>query len=99
MDSRGAPKVGGGHTLDERANLRINSGTPTLGPAAPSPVPARCHRITVAGLTMISDSFQRADRRESSTQSLRSTLVSRGRLTERFRTPSWWRSARISAAN
>ena len=41
MDSRGAPKVSGGHTLDERANFRINSGTPTLGPAAPSPVPAK----------------------------------------------------------
>ena len=31
--------------------------------------PARCHLITVAGLTMTSDSFQRAQVRESNTQS------------------------------
>jgi hypothetical protein len=41
VNSRGTPKVSGGHTLDERANLWIYSGTPTLGPATPSPVPAK----------------------------------------------------------
>ena len=61
--------------------------------------PARCHLMTVAGLTMISASFQRAQVRESSTQRPRSTLVNRGRLTDRWRTPSWWRRARISTAS
>ena len=46
-----------------------------------------------------SASVQLAHRRESSTQSPRSALVSRGRLTERFRTPSWCRSARFSMAS
>ena len=50
-------------------------------------------------LTMISASFQRAQVRESNTQSPRSALVSRGRLAERCRTPSWWRRARISMAD
>jgi hypothetical protein len=36
--------------------------------------------------------------RDSSTQRPQSTLLSRGRLTERLRAPSWWRRARISAA-
>jgi hypothetical protein len=38
---------------------------------------------------MASESLHRAQVRESSTQRLRSTLVNRGRLTERSRTPSW----------
>ena len=50
--------------------------------------PARCQAMTVAGFTMISASFQRAQVRESNTQSPRSALVSRGRLTERLSTPS-----------
>ena len=61
--------------------------------------PARCQAMTVAGLTMISVSFQRAQLRERNTQSPRSALVSRGRLTERSSTPSRWRRARSSTAN
>jgi hypothetical protein len=45
--------------------------------------------MTVAGLTMISASRHLAQQRETSTYSARSTLVNRGRLTERCRTPSW----------
>ena len=40
-----------------------------------------------------------AHRRESSTQSPRSAFVNRGRLTDRFRTPSCWRSAKTSMAS
>ena len=50
--------------------------------------PARCQAITVAGFMMISVPCQRAQVRESTTQSPRSALVSRGRLTERLSTPS-----------
>jgi len=44
--------------------------------------------MTVAGFTMISMSFQRAQVRESNTQSPRSAFVNRGLLTERLSTPS-----------
>jgi len=46
--------------------------------------PARCHLITVAGLTMSSASLHPAQLRDSSTQSPRSASVSRGRLTDLF---------------
>ena len=61
--------------------------------------PTRCHLTTVAGFTMISASLQLHHLRDSGTQRPRSRLLSCGRLTERFRTPSWWRTARICTAD
>jgi hypothetical protein len=102
VDARSAPQVGGGHLLDKPANLGINGGRPPLGRLRQAQYlrnPDRCHLITVAGFTMISASLQLVHRRDSSTQRRRSVLVSRGRLTERFNTPSWCRRASTSTAN
>jgi hypothetical protein len=86
-----------------RINSRISNGTRGL-PGLPRRIfqvqnkrkPLRCQPITVAALMIkIPDrhSFQTAD---NQAHSIRSVGVSFGRFTDRCRTPSWWRSARIS---
>src|SRR3954468_2113749 len=58
--------------------------------------PLRCQAITVAALTMktlVRHSFQTD---ESQTHRIRSVADSFGLFTDRCRTPSWWRRARIS---
>jgi hypothetical protein len=83
----GAPQVAGRHAPDEAADHRDRwrNGHPwvRLRQAQYRRNPARCHWMTVAGLTMIRTSLQRHHRRDSNTRKPRSTLVSRGRLAER----------------
>jgi hypothetical protein len=56
--------------------------------------PSRPHRATVAGWTSTSASLHRGQNRCKQIRSKRSGA--RNRRSERARTPSWWRSARIS---
>src|SRR5215831_4700552 len=61
--------------------------------------PFRCQPMTVDALTtkmLDCQSFQTA---HSQAHKNRSAGVSFGRLTERCRTPSWWRRARISSCS
>jgi hypothetical protein len=58
--------------------------------------PWRCQRSTVSGLTMSSASFHHCNRLASRTTRTRSERVKRGRLTERLRTRSCWRSRAFS---
>ena len=59
--------------------------------------PFRCQAITVSGLMMINALRQSAQTSQIQTQRSRSAVTSFGRLTERCRTPSWWRRAKISS--
>jgi hypothetical protein len=56
----------------------------------------RCHPTTVDAFMMNAPDFQSFHEVESQAQRSRSAGVSFGRLTERCRTPIWWRNARIS---
>jgi hypothetical protein len=56
-----------------------------------------CQAITVSGWTMTSAVRQSLHSSDSHAQKRRSTAVSLGRFTERCKTPSWWRRARISS--
>ena len=57
--------------------------------------PSRCQRSTVAGWISTSASRHRGHNHRRNSQNRRS--AGRKRLFERARTPSWWRSARISS--
>jgi hypothetical protein len=56
--------------------------------------PSRCQRPTVAGWTKTSASLHRGHNHRKHSQSRRSDW--RKRRSERARTPSWWRRARLS---
>src|ERR1019366_18106 len=59
--------------------------------------PLRCHAMTVAGFTMTRTDRQPVQTPHSQAHKHRSAGVSFGRfLAERWSTPIWWRSARIS---
>src|SRR4051794_33706911 len=89
-----------------RIKSRISFGTAGLPgfphrifPAQNRRKPFRCQPMTVAGWTRkIPDrhSFHTA---QSQAHRSRSPGVSLGRFTERCRTPTWWRSARISSCS
>jgi hypothetical protein len=57
--------------------------------------PSRCHRSTVAGWISTSASRHRGHNHRKNSQNRRS--AERKRLSERARTPSWWRRARVSS--
>ena len=92
---RGAPQVG-----FSAAMRKINSRT--CGEAGLLPTrlraleisrqykrkPARCHRTTVSGVTMIRDCFHRGQKRRATIQNRRSKLLRRGLGRRRFRTIS-----------
>ncbi len=62
-------------------------------------IPAHCQPMTVSGLTMTRESFQRGHRRERKTQNTRSSGRSHGRGLSRFRTATCWRRAMFSSCN
>jgi len=63
-----------------------------------NPKPLRCRAITVSGITITRADRQPAQTPGSHAHRMRSAAVSFGRfLAARWRTPIWWREARISS--
>jgi hypothetical protein len=99
---RGAPQSGLSRH-NRRIRTRTSCGTTGL-PALPRRIshvqnkrkPLRCQAITVSGLTMTRADRQSYQTLHSHAQSRRSAGLSLGRFTERCRTLSWCRSARLS---
>jgi hypothetical protein len=102
VDPRRTPhRVGVDDFPYEFANFRLNGRSPSSAPAAPSPIPAESCPMPSEDRSRHDDDqrFAPAPPNESSTHRARSTLVNRGRFTERRQTPSWWRRASISTAS
>ena len=58
--------------------------------------PARCHRTTVSGVTMIKACFHPDQNRQTATQKSLSKMLRSGRGRRRFSTASCWRSTKFS---
>src|SRR4051794_29889788 len=102
---RGAPQSGLARLIF-RISRRISGGTLGL-PARRRDFqrqkerkPARCHRITVSGSTIVSASKIRGAIRYKQTKIIRSKLLKTGRRGDARRsTFSWWRRASISSSS
>src|SRR4051794_29831923 len=99
---RGAPQSGFSRLI-VRIQSRTSCGTAGLPgfpdrifPVQNSRKPFRCQPMTVAGRTRKTLECQSFHTVHNQAQKKRSAEVSFGRLTERCRTPIWWRNARIS---
>lgn len=102
---RGAPQSGFSR-LKVRIKTRISCGTPgrphwprRIFPVQKRRKPFRCQPITVAGWTRKMWDRQSFQTSHNQAHRSRSAGVSFGRLTERCRTPIWWRKARTSNCN
>jgi len=79
-----------------QASVEVRQRRPRTGS---NPVDSGPERHELGEKAQLCAGLEHVHRRESRTQRPRSTLLSRGRLTARLRTPSWCRSARISTAS
>lgn len=102
---RGAPQSGFSRLI-VRISSRMSFGTAgrprwprRIFPAQNRRKPFRCQPITVAGWTRKTLDRQSFQTSHNQAHRNRSAGVSFGRFTERCRTPSWWRSARISSCS